>query len=218
LGISDGIFPMAMPRWLVFPALRVGHTVLTAALCQNFNLAAANIWFGGEILVGATFGLAAARDWAHEAASYTMTSQADFDIGAVMDAATLKAILNFRNTGEGVELRREVLEQLRVNAGAEFISSVNAGLKRNIPFKKLDASRRIFSALLAAEADGDRLTRAISNNQFYCDTAISYWRKCSLSELMAVCEARKIETYDPCPCGSGEKLKFCCLGALKTAE
>jgi hypothetical protein len=218
LGMSDGIFPTAMPRWLVFPALRVAHTVSTAALCQQFNLAAANIWFGGEILVGATFGLAAVRDWAHEAASYVMTSQADIDIGATMDVATLKTILKFRNTSEGIALRKEILEQLKVNAGSEFISSVNAGLKRNIPFTSLDKSRRVFSALLAAESGVPRLTRAISHNQLYSDAAISFWRKRSLQELNAVCQARKIGPYDLCPCGSGEKLKFCCLEALKSGE
>ncbi|MBZ5540999.1 MAG: SIR2 family protein [Acidobacteriia bacterium] len=217
LGMSDGIFPMAIPRWLVFPALRVAHTVNTAVVCQQFNLAAANIWFGGEIIVGATFGLAATRDWAHEAASYVMTSQADIDLGATMDVTVLRTILKFRNTSEGVALRQEVLEQLKVNAGSEFISSVNAALKRNIPFTSLDKPRRVFAALLAAESSVPRLTRAISHNQFYSDAAISFWRKRSLQELNAVCEARKIGPYDPCPCGSGEKLKFCCLEALRSA-
>ena len=215
LGMSDGIFPMAVPRWLVFPALRVAHTVNTAALCQQFNLAAANIWFGGEIIVGATFGLAAARDWAHEAASYVMTSQTDIDIGSAMDASTLRTILKFRNTAEGLALRKEVLEQLKVNAGSEFISSVNAGLKRNLPFGSLERPRRAFAALLAAESGAPLLTRAVSCNPFYSDPAVSLWNKRSLRELEAVCQAKKIGVYDPCPCGSGEKLKFCCLGALK---
>jgi SIR2-like domain len=210
LGFSDGILPSSIPRWLVFPALRVAHTVSTAALCQQFNLAAANIWFGGEILVGATFGLAAARDWAHEAASYVMTSQADIDIGAI-DGAVLRTILKFRNTGEGVALRGEVLQQLKVNAVAEFISSVNAGLRRNIPFTSLDKPRRAFAALLAAESRGTHLTRAISLNS---DASISLWRKRSLRELREICEARKIGPYDLCPCASGEKLKFCCMEAL----
>jgi len=216
LGFSDGILPSSIPRWLVFPALRAAHTVSTAALCQQFNLAAANIWFGGEILVGATFGLAAARDWAHEAASYVMTSQADIDIGATIDAAVLRTILKFRNTSEGVALRNEVLQQLKVNAGSEFISSVNAGLKRNIPFTSLDKPRRAFAALLAAEWSGTHLTRAISFNPFYSDASISLWRKRSLKELRELCEARKLGLYDPCPCGSGEKLKFCCIEALSS--
>jgi SEC-C motif len=147
-----------------------------------------------------------------------MTSQADIDIGAAMDVATLKTILKFRNTSEGIALRKEILEQLKVNAGSEFISSVNAGLKRNIPFTSLDKSRRVFSALLAAESGVPRLTRAISHNQLYSDAAISFWRKRSLQELNAVCQARKIGPYDLCPCGSGEKLKFCCLEALKSGE
>jgi len=217
LGFSDGILPSGIPRWLVFPALRAALTVNTAALCQQFNLAAANIWFGGEMLVGATFGLAAARDWAHEAASYVMTSQADIDIGAAMDTPTLMTILKFRNTGEGIALREEVLQQLKVNAGSEFISSVNAGLKRNIPFTSLDKPRRLFAALLATESSGTRLTRAVSVNPFYSDASISLWRKRSLKELLDVCEARKIGAYDSCPCGSGEKRKFCCMEALKSS-
>jgi SIR2-like domain len=218
LGFSDGIFPTAIPRWLVFPALRVAHTVNTAALCQQFNLAAANIWFGGEILVGATFGLTSARDWAHEVASYVMTSQADVDIGSVADASVLETILKFRNTSEGIRLRREVLEQLRVNAGSEFISSVNAGLKRNIPFSALDKPRRVFAALVAAESGDSQLTRAVSYNPLYSDGGISLWRARSLEQLKELCKSRGIGPYDQCPCGSGEKLKFCCFGALRSAD
>jgi hypothetical protein len=218
LGFSDGIFPTTIPRWLVFPALRVAHTVNTAALCQHFNLAAANIWFGGEVLVGAAFGLTSARDWAHEVASYVVTSQADIDIGSMVNASVLEAILTFRNTSEGIELRREVLEQLKVNAGSEFIASVNAGLKRSMPFSKLDRARRAFSALIAAESGELQLTRAVSFNSLYSDGGISLWRARSLEQLNELCRLRRIGPYDPCPCGSGEKLKFCCLEALKAVD
>ncbi len=218
LGMSDGVFPTGIPRWLVFPALRVAHTINTAAVCQQFNLAAANIWFGGEILVGATFGLAAAGDWAHEAASYVMTSQADVDIGSTIDVPVLNTILRFRDTNEGITLRKDVLDQLRVNAGAEFVASVNAGLKRNLPFSSLDRPRRTFAALLATETNNGKLTRAVSYNPLYSDAALSLWRKRSLEELRLVCEKEKIGPYDLCPCGSGEKMKFCCREALTRAD
>ncbi len=218
IGLSDGIFPTAIPRWLVFPCLRVAHTISTAAVCQQFNLAAANIWFGGEILVGATFGLAAAGDWAHEAASYVMASESDVDLGGAFDLSVLETILKFRNTPEGVTLRKDVLDQLRVNAGSEFIASVNAGMKRSLPFASLEKPRRTFATLMAKGSGNSRLTRAISYNPLYSDKSLSLWRKRSLNELRAVCAAKHIGTYDLCPCGSGEKLKFCCLEALKSED
>jgi len=218
IGMSDGVFPTTIPRWLLFPALRVAHTISTAALCQQFNLAATKLWFGGEVLVGATFGLAAARDWAHEAANYVIASQTDVDVGSTFDLPLLRTILKFRGTSSGIELRKELLEQLKVNAGSEFISSVNAGLKRNLPFTSLDKSRRVFSALLTAVSSGTGATPAIWHNPYYSDDVIELWRKRSLTELQGVCRLRKIETYDPCPCGSGEKLKFCCLEALRSRE
>ena len=214
IGMSEGVRPTTIPRWLVFPALRVAHVVSTAMLCQQFNLAAAKVWFGGEMLVGAIFGLAAARDWAHEAASYVVAGQADIDIGAMFNVSSLKAILKFRDTQEGVALRKEALEQLRVNAGTEFISSVNAGLKRNISFPSLDKSRRVLSALLAAEAPRSGLTLGIWHNPYYSDASISLWRKRCREELHSLCAERHIGIYDQCPCGSGEKFKFCCHAAL----
>jgi hypothetical protein len=106
IGASEGVRPTAIPRWLVFPALRVAHVVSTAMLCQEFNLAAAKMWFGGEVLAGAIFGLAAARDWAHEAASYVIVGQADADVSPMFYISSVKAILKFRETQDGRALRK----------------------------------------------------------------------------------------------------------------
>jgi hypothetical protein len=218
IGMSDGVFPTAIPRWLVFPALRVAHTINTAALCQQFNLAAAKLWFGGEMLVGATFGLAAARDWAHEAANYVALGQPDLDLGAAFNIPLLQTILKFRNTNEGTNFRRDLIDQLKVNAGSEFISSVNAALKRNVPLAALAKSHRTFSALLGAMSSNTRPTPAIWHNSYYSDNALQLWRKRSLEELLRICSERKIGIYDRCPCGSGEKLKFCCVEALSSSD
>jgi hypothetical protein len=214
IGMSDGVRPTDIPRWLVFPALRVAHVVSTAMLCQQFNLAAAKVWFGGEMLVGAIFGLAAARDWAQEAASYVIAGQADVDISPMFNLTLLKTILKFRETQEGIALRKEALDKLKVNAGSEFVSSVNAGLKGNVGFGPLDKSRRVFSTLLTAESRRPQLTLGIWHNPYYSDAAISLWRRRSSQELDAFCTERHIGIYDQCPCGSGEKLKFCCREAL----
>jgi hypothetical protein len=214
LGFSDGILPSAIPRWLVFSALRAAHTVNTAVLCQEIKVAAANVWFGSETLVGATFGLASVRDWAHEAATYVIANQADIDLEAVIDPSVLRTILRFRETSEGRNLRVEVLEQLQTNAGSEFTASVNAGLKRNLPLSSLEKPKRVFATLLASEPTHSSLTRAVSINPMYADSATALWRKRSLGELRAICDARKIGPYDSCPCLSGEKLKFCCVQAL----
>ena len=215
IGMSEGVRPTAIPRWLAYPTLRVAHVVNTAMLCQQFSLAAAKLWFGGEVLAGAIFGVAAARDWAHEAASYVVAGRADIDISSLFSVHLLMTIMKFRDTREGIELRKEALEHLKVNAGSEFISSVNGGLKGNVSFGPLDKSRRVFSTLLTAEGPTPPgLTLGIWHNPYYSDAAMSLWRKRSRQYLDALCKERQIGVYDDCPCGSGEKLKFCCQEAL----
>jgi hypothetical protein len=83
-----------------------------------------------------------------------------------------------------------VLQQLKVNAGSEFIASVNAGLKRNIPFTSLDKPRRVFAALLATESSETRLTRAIHSIRCTRMPAFS----CGASEVLrsyATCARRE---------------------------
>jgi len=218
LGISEAFLPTQIPRWNVFPALRLASLILAGQVCQHLKIPAARVGFGGEALVGAAFSIAAAQDWAGEVASYVLGGTFNTDLGEMIfrDPQILNAILQFRDTQEGVSLRQRIKELLLLNEGAEFVASVNASLKRNIPGKLLDDARNQLSGLLMPQVARRPLAGAVWNNMRNSDSSLRLWRARSLSILEDHCRNGRIETYDTCPCGSGEKLRFCCLPPLKT--
>lgn len=123
--------------------------------------------------------------------------------------------MKFRDTEEGIRLRKEVLEQLALNEGSEFIASINAGLNRTISGDILESARQSLSSLLIAEPGNCKVTPAVWGNMEYSDTSLKQWRTHSGKLLEQVCLKNNIKNYDLCPCGSGDKLKFCCKEALK---
>jgi hypothetical protein len=216
LGLSEAFLPTKIPRWNVFPALRLANLVFVGEICQVLRIPAARIGFGGETLVSAAFSVASAQDWAEEAANYILGSTFDTDLGEMVfqDAQILNAILQFRDTEEGVSLRRRIRDLLSVNEGNEFIASVNAGLQRNIPARLLEQAKNRLSGLLVPQIATRCVTGAVWNNVRNADPSAQLWRARSLSLLREYCERNKIGPYDPCPCRSGEKLRFCCLQPL----
>lgn len=216
LGLSEAFLPTKIPRWNVFPALRLANLLFVAQVCQLLRIPAARIGFGGETLVSAAFSVASTQDWAEEAASYVLGSTFDTDLGEMVfrNPQVLDAILQFRETQEGISLRQQIRESLSVSAGNEFIASVNAGLKRNIPARLLEQAKNRLSGLLIPGTPIPRLTGAVWNNLRNSDTSIRLWRARSLSQLEEHCGRNRIGRYDPCPCRSGEKLRFCCLQRL----
>ena len=60
-----------------------------------------------------------------------------------------------------------------------------------------------------------QLNPAIWNYQNYANIALSLWRKGSHHEFNTYCLQNHIGPYDLCPCGSGDKVRFCCEMALK---
>jgi hypothetical protein len=218
LGISEDFLPTKVPRWNVFPVLRLGHLVSVGRICQELHIQAARIGFGGETLVSAAFSVAAADDWAEEAAGYVLGARCDTDLGELVfnDPTILTAILKFRETQEGIDLRGRIREILSTNEGNEFIASVNAGLKRNIPLRMLEQARNQLSGLLVAQKNKYPLTSAVWNTIPNSDVALFLWKKRSLEILERYCNENRIGPYDQCPCRSGAKLRFCCLAALKS--
>jgi len=216
LGISDAFLSTKIPRWNVFPALRLANLVFVGQVCHALNIPAARVGFGGETLVSAAFSVASAQDWAEEAANYVLGARFNTDLGEMVfqNPEILNAILQFRDTQEGVSLRMRIRELLLVNEGAEFIASVNAGLRRNIPGRLLDEARNQLSGLLVPRAVARPLTGAVWNNVQNSDSSIRLWRARSLSMLQEYCAKNRIGPYDPCPCRSGERLRFCCLRQL----
>lgn len=218
LGISGAVLPESIPRWNMFPVLRLAHVITTGVVCQHFMFGAAKIAFGGEVLAGRAFAIAATRDWAEEAASYVLSQKFNTDLGSLVmnDPSIVDAILAFRETAAGVALRQEVCQELNADAGAEFIASVNAGLKRTIPARILQQAHDQMSGLLLAQPSRYPLTPAIWNNLENSDSTLRLWRKRSREVLLDSCRKNNIGPYDPCPCRSGEKLRYCCDEALRS--
>jgi hypothetical protein len=217
LGISEAVLPESIPRWNLFPVLRLAHVITVGAVCQSFLFGAAKMGFGGEILASRGFALAATHDWAEDAASYILSQKYNSDLGSLVmnEPSILDAILRFRDTQAGAQLRDTIRKQLTTEPGSEFIASVNAGLARNIPAKILQEARDQLSGLLLAQPSSYQVTPAVWNNLQNSDSSLSLWRKRSYKLLVEYCAEHKIGPYDHCPCGSGEKLRFCCEEALR---
>jgi hypothetical protein len=161
--------------------------------------------------------VAGARDWADNVSSYVLTSGFSADLGAYVESnpSVLNALMTFRDTQAGVDLRREILEELATNSGAEFVASVNAGLKRLVPTTIMDNARSELSGLLFRTNPDSPVVPAVWTNIRNSDSIARLWRARSKKELDEYCRTRGVRERDLCPCGSGEKLRFCCAQALR---
>lgn len=215
LGIGDAILPTQAPRWLRFPYLRLADLVQTAALCAEYGIQAAKLPFGGARLTSAAFGVQPAELQAEHLASYVSSGSFNSDLGALLlqNMSILRTILRFRNSLGGESFRREVGQVLAVESGREFNASVNAGLKQTIP---LDVLQRAHDQVLRLMTESSKLTPvpAVWGDARRSDTSTRYWRAKSQKMLLEMCAARGIGRNDPCICGSGEKLRLCCLPPL----
>jgi hypothetical protein len=216
LGISDAVLPTSFPRWVRFPVLRLAHTIMAGCACEDFTLPATKIGFGSEILVGAAFAASAARDWTDSVSSYVLTGRFNTDLGAYVQSNLpfFYSTLKFRDTQEGIDLRREVLEELATNAGSEFVASVNAGLKRLVPSQVMESARDQLSGLLLRSHAESPVVPAVWTNIRNSDSIARLWRARSKRELDDYCRSRGIREGSLCPCGSGDKLRYCCAQAL----
>lgn len=217
LGLSDAVVPSSFPRWARFPILRLAHTIQAGCACQSLSIPATKIGFGSEILVGAAFAVSAARDWADTVSSYVLTGRFNTDLGQYVEAnpGILQTILDFRDTQAGVNLRKEILAELAVNSGADFVASVNAGLKKLMPTSVLDAAHDELSGLLFKQNPESVVVPAVWTNTKNSDAIAKRWRKRCRKELEDYCHKWGFSDGSSCPCGSGEKLRLCCALALR---
>jgi len=216
LGISDAVFPNSVPRWLMFPVIRFAHIIMAGCACENFALPAAKIGFGSEILVAAAFAVSGARAWADSVSSYVLTSRFNSDLGAYVGAtpAVWPAVLAFRESQAGANLRIEILQQVATNAGAEFVASVNAGLRQIIPTEVMDNARDQITELLLRNNAQSPIVPAVWTSFKNSEANVRLWRARSKRELQAHCNSFGIRPKDLCPCNSGETLRDCCARAL----
>jgi len=215
LGISEAILPTQVPLWLRFPYLRMADLVHTGRICSQLGIQAAKVPFGGTRLISAAFGIQVASEWAEHVASYGVSGRFDTNLGlyVMQMPQIIRKLLSFRNSLEGQRFRREVSQALLCETGTEFTTSVNAGLKRNIPVEVLQKGHDRFLSLMTESAKITAVP-AVWSDRFLSDDSTVYWRRKSLKMLMELCKQRVIAKDDPCLCGSGEKLRLCCMRPL----
>jgi hypothetical protein len=152
--------------------------------------------------------------------SYVLTRRFNTDLGAYVQSnpSVLVTLLAFRDTQAGIELRREILQELATSAGSEFVASVNAGLRRIVPSTVMENARDQLSGLLFRNNRDDAVVPAVWTNIRNSDSIARLWRARSRRELEEYCRLRGIRDRHLCPCGSGEKLRFCCAEALRDRD
>lgn len=217
LGVSGGTPLNSFARWQVFPVLRLANVAKIGAACRILELGSAKLDFGTSSLAGPAFASDSGSEWTDDTASYVVCGRFAADLGQVVlqEPSFLDAVLAFRDTQHGVSLRNEVHLRLAASEGAEVNVAVNSALRAGVPAAALQAARDRFVSLLVSEPIPGKSPPAIWNDKRYAEDAIARWRQQSRRILDDCCRREGIGLYDQCPCGSGEKLKFCCNEALQ---
>lgn len=136
----------------------------------------------------------------------------DLGIFVQQNPKILFSILRFRESPQGIDLRKEIFAHLAVSSGSDVAASINAGLSSVLPLKVIQDARDNFARL--SVANQPRCCPAIWHDAAYGSRALGLWKKRSLEEFQETCKKLQLNAYDFCPCGSGEKIKFCCGAAL----
>ncbi len=210
LGFADLVSLESIPTWLVYPILRLASVASIGKVCRELGLSSAKFELGNEWLAGPVFTAAFGKEAVERIAAYVATGRLYGDLGALVheNRGVLSAILSFRETHQGLELRKAVLEHLALSEGGELVAAINGRLSEMLPLSTLERAKAKFSELYlpstvrnlpAVFLDGDH-----ERNPFPA------WRKRSGLILAEVCKKFNVGRYSPCPCGSGERFKFCC--------
>lgn len=216
LGYSDYITSNAIPIWLAHPTLRFAHLVQTGLICNQLNIRSVRVPFGGQSLLSAAFGIKPGEHTVLDYASFVMSGAFGSNLSSYIEnfPLTLLNILKFRETTEGIQLRREIADRLQTNDGTEFSTAIEGSLRQSIPYAVLQASRNKFSSLVKANthlANAD----AIWADKNTGDASLCLWREQSKRLLINQARSLGIHPNDQCICGSGDPLKNCCMKPLK---
>lgn len=154
---------------------------------------------------------------ADQVAGYLVLQRATGDLGLVLasDPWLLEALIRFRATREAQQIRDEVFAALDVPEGTELEAVVDGGLRQAVPAHVLDRARDKFEQLMVPRGVPARPSSpAVWADVAYADDLIRRWRMRARQRFEAYCADHRVGPYDPCPCGSQEKLRFCCAAAL----
>lgn len=217
LGFSGGSSFNSIPQWMHFPILRLANLLKIGNTCNLLGIASTKLEYGSSALAGPSFAAASGQFLPDQMAGYVLSGSLNTDVGRIVmeDPRILDAVLRFRNSQAGANLRADIMKCLAVNNGGDFVTAVNGAMHSTIPFDSLDEARGHISGLMmACGAASHQVVPAVWNNPKYANEAIHLWKRRSYFILMEYCKNKKISDYDSCPCGSNEKLKFCCKEAL----
>ena len=184
LGMSGGTSAISIPDWMVYPILRLVYITKLGSTCQTLGIAS-KLDHGCDELAAPAFAAAAGAEWADGVASYVLTHNFDTDLQgfSLANQANLSALLRFRDSPEGMSLRREILDQLALRQGSDFVTSVNAALRGGISTRMLQAAGDKLKGLLIAEGAIASLTPAVWENTSFSNRAAPLWRKKSAQRL-----------------------------------
>lgn len=174
------------------------------------GIASVKFEFGSDKLAGPAFAAAFGKEFAESFAGYVVAGNFSTNLGDFVrhNPQILNTILNFRETQAGIRLRREILSHLAVSSGGEVAASVNAGLASVLPIRVIEDARTNFARLSVADASARY--PALWHDANYGDIALALWKKKALAEFEETRKKLGLSSSGQCPCGSGEKIKFCC--------
>ena len=218
LGLGDGASPAAIPHWLAYPILRLSQIVRIGVTCNFLDISSTKLLFGAEGLASPSFSVVVGSHWADQMASYVLAGSFNSDLGALFlkDPKLIRGLLKFRDSASGTSFRREIQDRLALNEGAECVSAINLGLREVVPLDILERARNEMVGLLVAQGPQTSRMTAAWNNSSLENRALKLWRKRSRVGFELHCSKHNIGTYDKCPCGSGDKVRFCCGPALSS--
>ena len=217
LGISGGVPMGAVPRWLAFPILRLAGVVRIGVICEHLKASATRMVLGSEKLASVAFSASSGTEWVDAAASYALTGRFNSDLGALIEQQRelLGGVMHFRESSVGMAFRRDIADRLATNEGGQVTAAVNAGLREALPLSVLQQAHDELSGLFMPRPSGAHLSPAVWGDLRNGEGRIAGWRKRSKILLEEYCKSKQLRIYDECPCGSGEKVRFCCSRALR---
>jgi len=217
LALSDAFMPDWIPRWSARLVLRLAHVVNIGVACRELGAASVRLAWGNPALATPVFAASYGQDWCDNVASYVVAGQFGAEIGqfVLANPEVFDGILQFRETQGGVNLRKEVLQALSTSAASDVVVAINGGLRSTLPARVLQEARDGLAQLLINKGNQLPTLPCLWNNTMYSGQVLALWHAESARLLQGHCRKLGITAYDPCPCGSGEKLKFCCLEPLR---
>ncbi|HXA63599.1 MAG TPA: SIR2 family protein [Bryobacteraceae bacterium] len=216
LGVSEATPAGRIPRWAAHPVLRVVQVARIGATCQRSKLGSMKLMAGAAKVAEIAFSAVAEGVLATEPGSYVLTGQ----YGVICEnefkaqPGVWDAIMQFRNQNSGMNFRKEILKLLRDNEAAEVIPAIDSSLRQMVPTDVLARSRLAMSSLLAANGI-DHVVPAVWSDSTLLNSGTQIWRARTKQRFTTYLSNHGIGVYDLCPCGSFERVKFCCMASLE---